>query len=1685
MSDKLLHESRKSKVFLVVDEKFDRPIVEKVLNYEYPSPVEIDRFYREQKILEGLELKGVRKYLGNSRSSNKHALHLEWFDGIRIDELASNRKVSVAEFLPIAISVVDTLINLHSEGIIHKDLSSANILVDPKRLECCLIDFGISTRIDVKESHNGNPEHVEGTLAYSSPEQTGRVNRVVDYRTDLYTLGISLFELLTGELPFKAEDAMEMVHCHIAVQPKLVHELNPEIPTQVSKIIDKLLSKNAEDRYRSAVGLKADLQRCSEELTNNGSISEFEVGLQDFSAKFSIPQKLYGREKDIETILSAFDRCAEGSQEILMVAGYSGTGKSALVHEVHRPITLKRGYFVEGKFDQYQRNVPYFAIITAFRQLVEIFLTETEDRLSLLKEVISSALGEEGKVLTDVIPDLEHIIGPQPDVPEIGGTEAGNRFNYLMRKFAKAVSGPAHPLVIFIDDLQWADSGSLGLLRTILTDPEGGHLLCIGAYRDNEVSRDHPSMVTLREMEDVGTKIQTVEITNLTKANVRDLISESLNNSEVNELTDLVYTKTQGNAFFVTQFLKSIAENGLLKFDYSSHNWTWDLDQILAENITDNVVELLAEKAKKLPAETQSVLKMGACIGSTFERTMAQTVLEMNAEELADAVHDALKEGLLLPIGKDKLKFSHDRVQQAVYSLIEEDQRVETHLKIGRLLLKNSSETELDEKIFDITNQFNFGIEIIADKKEKHRLSELNLAAGRKAKNNSAFNSALEYFNTGMTLMPADPWNSDYELALGLNSDAMEAAYLCGEFEEMDILFKEILSNAKDILEKVKPYEIRILAYKAENKLSEAIDTGLAVLELLGEKFPKKPNLLHVARDFGAIAIRLSGRSSDDLLNLPVMTDPHKKEAMRIIADITSSVYWGRPTLLPLIVFRMMKISLNYGNDKVSCFAYGSYGVILCGVVGAMKKGRMFGELALDLLEKLNAKEWKAQIYVSPYALTFHWTDHVRTTLGPLQESFHIGLETGLIEFSCVNTNLFCIHAFLSGRPLPRIEEETHAYSQSFERFGQGTNLKYNEIYRQAMHNFMGKTANPLVLTGESIDEGAINKQNEENSDQTGTFFIHFLKLMLSYHFGELEAAKEHAAEARKLLEAVLAKFEIPNHHFYEALTHLELARKTKGTTRLGHLWKAKWPLSKLKTWSKTAPQNFQHKVDLIEAVKLLVDNKSSDARVFFDKAIAGALENEFTHEAALAYELAGRSCVEDGMDSLASYYLKAAHTTYREWGGLAKSELLEQQFPKHITGDSSEGSTLKTTTMGLRGASLDMTTVLKASTTISSEVMLPKLLEVLTSTVMENAGAQKGIVLLETDGNLFVEAQCDLEKDSSEVMQGIPLEGCGLVSEPIVAFVNRTGKHVVVADAESDTRYANDPHVLEHKPKSILCLKIVNQAKSLGILYLENSITTGAFTQERIDLLSLLAGQISVSIDNARLYHGLEQKVEERTTQLREEKQKSDDLLLNILPSATAEELKEHGKAKPRSFESASVLFTDFKGFTSISTKLSPEELVSAVDACFSAFDNIVSKYNIEKIKTIGDAYMCAGGLPSINRTHPFDTVNAAIEMAEWMDTYNKEREDQGLETFQVRIGIHTGPVVAGVVGTKKFAYDIWGDTVNIASRMESNGEAGKVNISQDTFNLVKEKFECSPRGKIAMKNRGEMDMYFVEQAR
>ncbi len=1492
-------------------------VIIKTLKDEYPTIDQLARLRHEYQILQELKIAEVVKPLALENDRNGLALILADFAGEPLAKAIAEQSFKLDHFLPIAIRLSSVLGQLHQQNIVHKDIKSHNILVNVATHEVRLIDFGISTRLSGGNITLSPADGLEGTLSYMSPEQTGRMNRSIDYRTDFYSLGVTFYEMLTGQLPFLATDALEIIHCHIAKKTIPPHVVNANIPEVVSDIVMKLLAKTAEERYQSALGLKADLEMCLERLQTSGTIAHFLIGECDLCSQFSIPEKLYGRDREVSVLMTAFDRVSAGKTEVMLVKGYSGVGKSSLVNEVRKPIVGTKGYFIAGKFDQFQRNIPYSAIINAFQSLVKQLLTESEIQLNQWRTKLLAALGNNAQVIIDVIPEVERIIGKQPAALDLPPTEAQNRFNLVFQKFIRVFCAAEHPLVLFLDDLQWSDSATLKLLDVILTDSEIGYLFLIGAYRDNEVSLSHPLIITLDSLRAKAVAVHEITLAPLTLIDISHLIADTLHSDvvSVQPLAELVIHKTSGNPFFVNQFLKTLYQENLLSFNHAANgsksHWRWDIEQIKALDITDNVVELMIQKLRKLPESTQQVLQLAACVGNEFDLQTLATIYKRSPACTYQDLSPAIAEGLLLStaeltlipnlidadIANLEARFLHDRVQQAAYALIDENSKQATHLQIGRLLWQNTPPEALSEKIFEIVDHLNLGVNLIADEAERIAIAEINLVAGQKAKAATAYAATMRYLQAGLSLLGDFSWDTDYDLTLSLYTEAAEAAFLNGSLETMQSLAEVVQNCARTLLDSVKVYEIQIQAYMGRNQLLEALNTGLQVLKQFGIEFPDSPNPSDIGQALGETATNLHSIHTEDLINLPEMTDPHQLAAIRILSSIFSACYSGMPSLVPLTVCKQVDLSVHYGNASVSPFAYALYSLLLCGVAGDIDRGYEFGQVALRLVAKLNAEEIAAKTRHLVYAAVQHWKAPVQDTLEPFLSVFSKGLETGDLEYASYAVMVWSHYSFFAGKPLVQLERDLTIYAGAVEKINQETALNNTKICWQAVLNMMGKSQNLCQIKGEVYDEEEMLPIHQQTNNQLAIHYLCLQKLILCYVFESYSEALQTIPLVESSFGASTGQLTVVVFYFYDSLVRLAMYAESLESTQQDILSRVQANQEKMQVWAHHAPMNHLHKYYLVEAERHRVLGERLEAIDSYDRAIALAKQNKYINEEALANELAAKFYLAWGKEAIAQLHLQKAYHAYQVWGAQAKVEDLEKKYSQFFVGTSTKSRTQvtsfqKTTNHPEAEHSLDLATVMKAAQALAGEIVLDKLLTTLMRILLENAGAEVGVLILEQDSKLLIEATGRVDRDEITVQQSIPIETSQLPLS-VINYVRQAQESVVLNDATREGMFATDSYILTQQPKSILCAPIVYQGKLIGILYLENNLMTGAFTAERVEVLQLLSSQAAIAIENARLYQDLatvnadlkrsheqledysktlEAKVTERTVQLQQE---------------------------------------------------------------------------------------------------------------------------------------------------------------------------------------------------------------------
>jgi predicted ATPase/signal transduction histidine kinase/GAF domain-containing protein len=1421
---------------------------------EHPTPATLDRLAREYGLKDELDGAWAVRPLELVHDRGRIMLVLEDTQGEPLQRLLE-APMEVRSFLRLAIAVAGALAQVHRRGLVHKDIKPANILVNRTTGEVKLTGFGIAGRLPRERQAPAPLESIAGTLAYMAPEQTGRMNRSIDARSDLYALGVTLYQTLTGSLPFTAADPMEWVHCHIARKPVPPSERLETVPAAVSAIILKLLAKTAEERYQTAAGVQHDLRRCLAASKARHRIDAFPLGQQDTPDRLLIPERLYGREREVETLLASFDRIVKsGAPELVLVSGYSGIGKSSVVHELHKALVPPRGLFASGKFDQYKRNIPYSTLVQASQSLVRQLLGKSETELASWRETLLEALGPNGRLMVDLVPELNLVIGEQPPVPELPPQDAQRRFQLVFRRFIGVFARPEHPLALFLDDLQWLDAATLELLEDLLTQSDVQHLLLIGAYRDNEVDAVHPLMRKLEEIRNAGAVVHEITLGPLALEDLQQLVADSLHcePENVTPLAQLVHEKTAGNPFFAIQFVSVLAEEEMLSFNYDNAQWSWDLNRIHAKGYTDNVVDLMAGKLTRLPAETQKALQQLACLGNVAEITTLSTVLGASEEQVHAAFWEAVRQELVERL-ESSYKFIHDRVQEAAYSLIPETSRAVEHLRIGRLLAMRTPPEQREEAIFEIVNQLDRGATLITAREEREQLAELNLIAGKRAKASTAYTSALTYLIAGTTLLAEDCWKRRHELIFALELNQAECELLTGALAEAEQRLAALSTRAASTVERATVASLRVDLYTTLDQSSRAIAVGLDYLRHLGIDWSPHPTEEEVRREYERIWLQLGSRTIESLIELPLMTDPASLATLEFLTKIAPPGFYTDANLLALVVCRAVNLSLERGNSDASCAAYAFLGMIAGPRFGDYQAAYRFGRLGYDLVEGRGLTRFQARVYNDFGNLVMPWTRHVRAGRDLVRRAFEAANRIGDLTYAAYCGNQLNTKLLLAGDPLAEVEREAErglAFAQR-ARFG----LVIERIASQLglIRTLRGLTRTFGSFDDAHFDELRVERRLAANPDLAlAEFFYWTRKLQARFFAGDYASATEASSKAQRLLWVAVAQLETAEYHFYGALSKAASCDSATAGERQQHLDAVAAHHKQLQVWAANCPDNFGNRAALVGAEIARIDGRDVDAMQLYEQAIRSARDNGFVHNEALANELAARFYAARGFEKIAHTYLRDARYGYLRWGADGKVRQLDQLYPQLSEKEPAPGPT---STIGVPVEHLDLATVIKVSQAVTGEIVLEKLIDTLMRTAIEHAGAERGLLILPRGAEQRIEAEATARSDAVIVhLEDAPVSEAAL-PESILQFVLRTEESVILDDASAQHPFSTDPHIRQRQARSILCLPLINQAKLIGVLYLENNLAAGVFTPNRIAVLKLLASQAAISLENARLH--------------------------------------------------------------------------------------------------------------------------------------------------------------------------------------------------------------------------------------
>lgn len=1600
----------------------------------------------------------------------------------------SYKKLRASEFIPVATGLASMVSSFHETGWIIKNLHPDNILITEHGYECILIDAQKATNTFKNEIKLSSTPAISD-LFYISPEQSGMLNRITDRRSDYYSLGVIFYELLTGTLPFVHADPLSLLHAHVTLSPPAPSAVNPLIPASLSNVILKLLEKNAEDRYQSISGLIFDLAQS----VDQNLIQPFILGTKDNTGRITVTDKLIGRSKELNILKDVFVSAVAGNKQVMYIRGHSGVGKTRLVSELQRSRLSKNQKMVTAKFDVLLKHIPYSALKNALKELIKDLLKEDEIRLVYWKTRLIDFMNDNGKIITDVFPELKIIVGQQPEVKALPPEEAQNRFNQTVISFIRAFATDENFFCIFLDDLQWADIASIKLIELIVLDSSVKNFLFIGAYRDNEVDFTHPLSIS-RKKQEQWIAVKDIYVNSLALDATAELVSISLQNrvSNAADLTALIYKKSQGNTFYVLQLLVALYESGSILLNKEGF-WEWDNKALQLHDMNQDVAELLSKKITGLSHTLQEVLKCASCLGDTFDlKTIAHLVdhqMNVVAKELSEVINIGylislddnfelfLKTGTQVPdealdnLENTRFKFAHDRIRQATLTLVEPYEQARLNLKAGKFKLAFLNAEELLDEVFYLANYFNAGEALIKSGEDIMKLVDVNLKAGIKAKNTTAYEAAINYFESGKKYLN---FNEHYDMLYIFSLENAICKFLSAKYEDAERDLDFLIEKANSRFDKLNALLQKVYLYNVQNLIVKAVDTGRLGFQLYGVNMPKKKaailSLLLV--DLLKARFLLRPKQIDSLLDRALIKDKEMERFLEFILSVAPSLYQYDQNLFAWNTMKMVLYSLKYGNNGIASFGFIGYGMIISQLFKNYKTGKKLADIALELNNRLAYTSLKWKVLLSYYNFVHHWTEPLRPSLDVILEVENGAHANGDPIYAGYAIFIYHQKKFALGFSLRDLQISFEEYLKlTVQRQDIETN-HFLRGYYQAVLCLNGSENNTLLM-GENFDAPKTLMAHIDTYSYSvaADTFIPYMSTL--YLFGHAQEAYKQYVQSISYMPFIQTRYDFAEFNFYGALIcaracELQLAP-------FAHLLKQiKEHVKNLELWKNNCPENFEPQYLLALAELERVRGGSTDVTALYERAIASAGKYLFINYKAMACELAGRSGFISGNQMMAKTYLVNARAYYLQWGAYAKVRYLEEEYGsllgKSILGEEDKGNA------GFSSQNLDLTLLLQTAKTVTSGKDVDALVKQLMQTIIQYAGADCGYLLIENRSDLIVKARYN-PSNGVTILKELP-EG-NMLPLSIIRYVSRLKEPLIVSNPAQNPDYQDLVYFKHKQPKSLLCYPVLKQGSLFGIIYIENQLNDDAFSEDRVNTLHLISSQIAMQLDNAYLYENLEVMIKERTSEIETKMDISDGLLRNILPGEAIAELKATGKTTAQKFDLVSVLMADIKGFTLIAEKLTPEELIGKIDLYFRAFDEIMIRHGVEKIKTIGDAYMAVGGFGKDPVKGAVALIGAAIDMQDFMRRQAEKNPEQALT---LRIGLHTGTVIAGVVGTQKLQYDIWGDTVNVAARMEQNSEPGRVNVSKTTTELAGNAFTFIYRGEIDAKNKGKLDMFFVE---
>ncbi len=1625
-----------------------RPVILKMSRSVRPPREVVIRLDRERRLSASVRGDAVPRLLGTRTVDGGPALVFEDIDGVSIDRCPELLGGPLTDTLPLAVEIARALESLHAEGIVHKDLNPSNVVRSRRGDTVKLIDLGISTRLEREHTELRNVGALEGTIQYIAPEQTGRMNRSVDRRADLYALGATLYHLFAGRPPFADTDLLALVHAHIARDPTPLSAVVDGFPPGLSDVVRRLLGKSPDARYQTATGVRVDLERCLRELRERGQVERFELGGRDVDPRLRVAQQLYGRSAESAALLRAFERAVAGRREIVFVAGGLGIGKTALVHALHRPVSLEHGLFLEGKFDQFRLGTPYAPLAQAIGRFVRGLLTAPERELETWRERYRSALGANAGVLAALVPELSTLLGEIAEAPELPAAEAENRFHLVFREFVRAHASAEHPLALFLDDLQWADLPSLRLIERLASDHETHHLLLIVAFRDHELDATHPVAMAIDRLSRAGHSTTQVRLGPIPDGDVVHLLRDTHASTieAVRPLAELVLRRTRGNPFFLIRFLETMAERGGIWRDAQDH-WRWDLERIGSAQHSDNVVEFLSTRIDDLPGSTIEALRGAACIGPEFDLRLLARLFERSPSEIQQALEPAVGLELVAPRGKGwhlepeddvdampdeafRYGFVHDRVQQAAHGGLARAEAREIHRRLGRILLEIHGEDAPSGVLFALVNHLNAALPIIEAAADRRALAELNLRASRLARRAAAFGSAADYAEAGISgLDPETGWAEDYALALELHIDAAEAAYLCADRERMEALVAVVRARARTDLDQVRAASIEMDAQIARHELLRAIETSRQALELLGFPLPAEPTGDDVGAAVGRAMAAVAGLGLDRIAELPDAEDARIRAAMDMLVRTCAPAYYAVPPLLPIVACELVALSVAHGLTPASPFAFAVYGIVL-NAAGMMADAHRFGVLALSLIERWEDRHLEARTRHVVNDLVCVWVEPLHARIPDLREVYRIGRDVGDLEYAALGAHAYVHNALYGGADLDELADEAERFTTFMRNYEQTPMLVVHEPIAQTIANLRGHAVGaPSVLASADWSEAEGMQRAIDSDSRSAVCIFHLQRALVRFHFGDARSAWEALDAAWPYLDGVPSTYHLPTLHMILPLVAVALLAEPDTDEALRAELRARVDasLEALRAWSAAGPMNHAHRVRLVEAELAAHAGDRDAAAQAFREAIDAVHRTAYLNDQALILERAARFFLTGGhADAIAGRgYLNEARYGYVRWGARAKADALVREFPQHLPATVGRGGgTISATTDRV---DLDALAVVGAARALSAEIELDRLLTRLFELSCQSAGARRGLLLHRRGGDWSVVVRGSGDEAAVPVDTGFDTLSPDDAPLSLLRYVQRTGESIVLDDTSDEgSLFAADPYLRRRPGASALAVPLERKGTTAALLYLEHDRVRGAFTPERVELLRVLIAQAAVSLENAELYDA-----QRRVTRAQS----------RFVPYQFLESLErpDIGRVEPGDYvaKDMSVLFSDLLGFAPMSESLGARAVIALLNTHFSLMEPRIVESGGFIDSFNGDEIMALFAGPAD------DAVSAGIGMHEALARYNaeaRELRDPERPVLRIGVGVNTGPLLLGAVGGRdRLKCGVVGDPVNLASRIES----------------------------------------------